>query len=328
MVAIHNRTLNQEQIVQNFDVGVGEKFFMLFSISHLIDMDDAYIVYVVSQFDSYSYLFDQPFFISLNDQNIPDNIDIEKIRIAINGKEAKTGQAYKRLLTQLNSTDYSAESGQVVSKMGTIISLEKGSEFDEFFLTFEKIASASNPFIEPAPQPAAEPVDLPARPDIGIRDFNEIHASMAKATGISMAQTNVAQTYEVVKQQLPTLTDIDFFNSAQQMGVTQLAISYCDALVENTSLRSSYFPGFDFNAAANTAFDTQVERDLIFDPLLTGIVGSNLATQPSDTDVKSELNELAVKLTACGGSCSSDRTEIVVKAVCAATLGSAAMLIQ
>jgi hypothetical protein len=328
MVAIHNRALNQEQVVQNFDVGVGEKFFMLFSISHLIDMDDAYIVYIVSQFDSYGYLFDQPFFISLNDQNVPDNIDIEKIRIAINGKEAKTGQAYKRLMTQLNAASYNAESGQPVSKLGTIISLEKGAEFDEFFLTFEKIASATNPFIEPAPQPAAEPIDLAARPDIGIRDFNEIHASMAKATGISMAQTNVATTYNTVKQQLPTLTDIDFFSSAQQMGVTQLAIAYCDALVEDTTLRSSYFSGFDFNASATTAFDTQVERDLIFDPLLIGIVGSNLTTQPSDGDIKTELNELTVKLTSCGGSCSSDRTEVVVKAVCAAMLGSAAMLVQ
>ena len=93
-------------------------------------------------------------------------------------------------------------------------------------------------------------------------------------------------------------------------------------------MRSSYFSGFDFNASATTAFDTQVERDLIFDPLLIGIVGSNLTTQPSDGDIKTELNELTVKLTSCGGSCSSDRTEVVVKAVCAAMLGSAAMLVQ
>ena len=34
------------------------------------------------------------------------------------------------------------------------------------------------------------------------------------------------------------------------------------------------------------------------------------------------------RLTACGGGCSADRTEIVVKSTCAAALGSAGMLVQ
>ena len=35
MVAIHNRALTPTQIQQNFDAGVGEKYFMLFNVSHL-----------------------------------------------------------------------------------------------------------------------------------------------------------------------------------------------------------------------------------------------------------------------------------------------------
>lgn len=328
MVAVHNRVLTPEQIVQNFDAGVGEKFFMLFDVSHLIDLPDSYIVYVVSQWDSYAYLFDQPFFINLNGESQPDNVDIEKIRIAVNGKESSTGQAYKNLAVNLNSTDYSSETGQQISPLGTIIALEKGPTADEFFLTFEKIGTNENPFVEPPPPTPAAPVDLEARPEIGVRDFFEIHATMSKATGISMAQSDVAATYERVKQQLPTLTDIDFFSSAHQMGVTQLAIEYCNVLVEDTSARASYFNGFDFNASASAAFDTTAERDQIFDPLLTNIMGSNLTSQPSVANVKTELNALTDRLTACGGSCSADRTEIVVKAVCAAAMGSAAMLVQ
>ncbi len=328
MVAIHNRVLTQEQIVQNFDVGVGEKFFMLFSISHLIDLPDSYIVYEVSQWDSYGYLFDKPYFINLNGDTIPDNIDLEKIRIAVNGREIKNGQAYKNLKVNLNSTNYNSSTGQVISPLGTIIALEKGPTADEFFLTFEKAGSRENPFVEPPAPTPATPVDLPERPAIGIRDFYEIHASMAKATGISMAQTDVAQTYEQVKQQLPTLTDIDFFTSAQQMGITQLAIEYCNVLVEDANARNAYFSGFDFSASANVAFNSQTKRDQILDPLMTNVVGSNLTTQPNIADIKTELNNLTDKLTACSSSCTAERTETIVKAMCAASLGSAVLLVQ
>lgn len=328
MVVIHNRTLTQEQVVQNFDVGVGEKFFMLFGISHLVDLPQSYLMYEVSQFDSYSYLFAEPTFVNLNGDAIPDGIDIEKFRIAVNGTEATTGQAYKNVIANVNANDYSSETGQLLSRLGTVINLEKGPEADEFFITFEKINGQENPFVEPPVPPASEPEDLPARPEIGVRDFAEINATLSQITGISMANPDVMTTYQAVKQQLPTLTDIDIFVSSQQMGITQLAIEYCNALVEDSSARSSYFPGFDFNAAANVAFNSSTKRDLIYDPLISNSVGANLSTQPSDTEIKDELNSLTDKLTACGGSCEADRTETIVKAVCAASIANAAMLVQ
>ncbi|MET1256036.1 LamG domain-containing protein [Aliikangiella maris] len=328
MVAIHNRALNLEQINQNYDVGVGEKFYMLFGISHLIDLPESFIVYEVSQWDSFAYLFDKPFFINLNNQTIPSDIDIEKIRIAVNGKEAKNGQAYKTLTTRLNSSQYSPETGQMISPQGTVIALEKGPQSDEFFLTFEKIGSRENPFVEPPPPPVSLPVDQAAAPDIGIKDFYEIHASMSQATGISMAQADVAATFEAVKQQMPTLTDIGTFSSSQQMGVTQLAIEYCNALIEDSSKRATYFSGFNFASPANLAFDSLAKRNQIYDPLIANIMGTGIATQPAVVDVKTELDSLTDKLVSCGNSCPVGRTETIVKAVCAAALGSAALLIQ
>ena len=328
MVAIHNRALSSEQVIQNFDVGVGEKFFMLFSIAHLIDLPDSYLMFEVSQFDSYSYLFAEPTFINLNGETIPDNIDIEKFRIAINGKEASTGQAYVNTIANVTASEYSSETGQVLSRMGTVINLEKGATSDEFFITFEKINGEENPFIEPPVLPPAIPTDKDPRPEIGIRDFAEINATLSKITGVSMAEANVMATYQAVKQQLPTLTDIDTFASSQQMGVTQLAIEYCNALVEDTSLRSSYFIGFDFSASANVAFNSTVKRDLILDPLINNAVGVNLGTQPTEASIKSELNSLTDILTQCGTNCATDRTETVVKAVCAASIANAAMLVQ
>ena len=65
MVAIHNRILSAEQVTQNFDVGIGQKFFLLFEVSEITNIAQSYVVLEVSQFDSYSYLFSEPFFVLL-----------------------------------------------------------------------------------------------------------------------------------------------------------------------------------------------------------------------------------------------------------------------
>ena len=112
------------------------------------------------------------------------------------------------------------------------------------------------------------------------------------------------------------------------MAVAQLAIEYCNALVDDTTLRTAFFPGFNFGQPASAAFDTPAERDLILDPLLAKVMNTNVATQPTVAEAKAELNGLMDRLTACGGACSADRTEVVVKSTCAAALGSAGMLVQ
>jgi hypothetical protein len=57
-------------------------------------------------------------------------------------------------------------------------------------------------------------------------------------------------------------------------------------------------------------------------------VGTGLATQPSLLEVRTELDGLIDRLTACGAGCDSNRTATVVKASCAAVIGSASTLLQ
>src|SRR5262245_44903781 len=102
MVAIHNRALTQPQIQQNFDAGVGERFYLLFSVSHLVNVPQAYVMFEASQFDSYSYLFTKPSFISLDDDATPDQIRIQGLRIGVNGAEARVGPAYAPLNRNVN----------------------------------------------------------------------------------------------------------------------------------------------------------------------------------------------------------------------------------
>ncbi|MFT2089963.1 LamG domain-containing protein [Paraglaciecola sp. 2405UD69-4] len=329
MVAIHNRVLSAEQIVQNFDMGIGQKFFLLFEVSEITEVPQSYIVLEVSQYDSYSYLFSEPFFISLDESASIGNIPIAGMRIGINGREASVGQVFQNLDTQLTDSDYTPNEGQVLSNLGTIVAIEKGAELDEFFLTFEVLGDQTNVVVEADPAAAAEATDLEPQPDIGIRNFIEINASMAAATSVPTNNTAVKTTFETLKQQLPSVTDISSFLASNQMAVTQLAIKYCDQLVETPELRENYFSGFDFDEAASTAFETQ-DRSLVLNPISENILGINLETQPDNSDVEIELNSLIDRLTDCsqGKSCDANYTKTVVKAVCAGALGSAAITLQ
>ena len=110
-----------------------------------------------------------------------------------------------------------------------MVALEKGPTLDEFFLTFEVLGSATHVVVEASPAPPPPPVDVPRDPDYGIRDFAEINQTMSNMTGVPTTQAQVKATYDAVFQALPVSTGIEGFLSSQQMGITQLAISYCSA---------------------------------------------------------------------------------------------------
>lgn len=341
MVAIHNRALTEAQVLQNFDVGVGEKFFLLFRVDEHSGITDSYVLFEVSQYDSYGYLFNAPRFIVLDPDTAPDGIPVAGMRIGVNGKEAAVGQAYKNLDTSISSALYVAGEGQPLSDLGTIIALENGPDSDEFFLSFEVFGNSTNVVVEADPQPPAAAPNLPETSDIGLRNFHEINASMAAITGVSPNQVDVEAVYTTVKQQLPSVENIEGFLSAHQMAISQMAIEYCSALVENKGMisRESYFPGFFGPAplpeAADIAFNSPVKRNLIITPLMNKVMNSGLTVQPDTADVTVEVGSLMQKMSApdCAATppvtCSSvERTEQIVKASCAALLGSAAMLLQ
>ncbi|WP_226876577.1 LamG domain-containing protein [Microbulbifer hainanensis] len=337
LLAIHSRALSAEDIATNFEAGVGEKYLLLFKVEEQTGVPESYVMFEVQQYDNYGYLFSKPTFISLDDSVDPSGIAIEGMRIGINGREAEVGQAWANLSTSIGS-GYTPAAGQLLSPLGTIISLDKGPEYDEFFLTFERLGSDTYTRVEPIPPTPAAPADLDPQPRIGLRRFEQINAALSRATGVPRTEPAVVETWENVKRQLPVESDIRGFLAAQQMGITQLAVKYCSTLVDSTALRASYFPGFDFSAGADTAFDSAAKRAQIIDPLMSHLlaheitwhdgVTSQLSTAPDLSAVEGELSNLIDGMTACGSGCASDRTANTVKATCAAAMGSAMILIH
>ena len=326
LLAIYNRALEADQIIQNFNVGVGEKFFLLFSVSDLVDVDNTFILFEVSQYDNYSYLFNQPQIVNLDGETFNQPISIKKMRIGLNGKEPIHGQSYSNLNVLINTGD-DISAPVELSSMGTLIGLEKGASNDEFFLSFEQLGEHLN-VVVPAefiqPEEVASSAD---NPQVGIRNFGEINATMSELTKVDQDETKVFDTYQLVKQQLPTLENIETFISAQQMGITQLAIAYCDTAIEDDSIRSNWFPDVNFSLSPETALD-ETGRANLLNPLLDQLLPLNISTQPDKNDVYNELNTLVTTLSNCDGSCSIERTRTIAKSTCTAVLASAVMLVQ
>ncbi len=390
MLVIHNRALTTEQVVQNFEVGVGQKYFMLFSISDRlgdtgcyediagIQTHSCFIRFEVSQFDSYSYLFEKPTFINLNDEWEPGGFAIRNMRIGINGKEALTGQTFANMNVSIDASSYTVAEGQNLSTRGEIIALEKGADSDEFFLSFEVLGTHTNPFEEPDPILPSNPPDADPVSEIGVRTFEEINASMSAITGVpinsdtpAFSDVFVNDVYVQYKQQLPTTERIDAFLSSHQMAVAQLALSYCSVRAELDrtlpSVDRVFYTDFNFDESANTAFNTAQKAGYAIDPVLDAILLSGLDSQPDQSELVDLLgsptqstltwevagsgthsavyDSLITEMTRCpvdgdphynaNFPCDTNndintpaRTVEIVKAICAAALGSAAMLIQ
>jgi hypothetical protein len=333
LVAIHNRALTPSQIAQNFEAGVGEKYFMLFNVSHLVDVPKAYVMLEASQLDTYGLQFSKPTFISLEPNASVANLAIEGVRIGLNGSDRHGGQAYSPLVTTVGPA-YVAGAGQQMSAVGMVLGLEKGVTDDTFFLSFEKIGTRTHappPVVVNLPPP---PVDSDPESDVGLRTFDELNATFAQITGVSPNDAKVAATYATVKQSLPSIEKLGAFGPSQQTALAQLAIQYCNQMVETQGLRTAFF-GNALNPAssASSVFGSagspnNANRDLVIGALLQKGINTNLELNPDDTVISAELDNLINKLVSGPTGSASGGTGTVMKATCGAVLGSATTLIQ
>ena len=333
MVAIHNRALTLAQIQQNYAAGVGQKYFLLFNVTTLTGVPQSYIMMTVSLNDSYSYLFTNPTFISLDPAQKPDAIPVIGLRIGVNGTEATVGQSYIPLNTTVTAANYNNATGELLSNVGAVIALQKGPAADQFFLTFAQIGSQLHAYTDPTYAIPA-PVPGPAAPDLGVRTFERLAQTMSKVTGVPMTNTNVNQTYASVQSALPPVPDLTALSAANQTAVAQLAIAYCSEMV-NTRGTAFFGAGFDatqggsyFSGAINTNGNRDKVINALYLNLVGGTIGTPLATQPSFLAVQTELDALITNLTPAGYASTPNRSGVVTKAACAALLGSAATLVQ
>jgi hypothetical protein len=323
-LAVHSRALSAAQVLQNFNAGVGQRYYLLFNVSSVpgVNVNQAYMMFTVSQYDNYSYLFYQPTFISLDPTAKPTSIPVSGMRIGINGTIPLVGQAYIPLNTTITAANYSATSGDILSAVGTVIGLENGPLTDQFFLQFDTLGTAHDVIVEATPQPATLALGPPSA-DFGVRSFAQINSTFAQLTGVLTSNSSVVTTYQSVQQQLPAINTLEAYSSANQVGAAQLAVQYCNQVMLSSSLQAKIFPGVNF-----TSLSLPSGASSITGPLTALAVGSAHVSSAQGTAVQTELGNLVNNLCGTIPCNTAARVSAVTVGVCAAALGNANVLID
>jgi hypothetical protein len=217
----------------------------------------------------------------------------------------------------------------VLSTVGTVIGLQSGPLTDQFFLTFDQLGSQTHVVVEPIPTPPGF-APGPVAADIGVRTFAQVNSTLSQLTGVPVTNPAVSATYLAVQQQLPSNPTLEGFSSSNQIGVAQLAIQYCNAMVNTPSLAAQMFPGV--NLSSTSLFSTPSGIDSVTGPLAAKVLGNGaLASQPAATTMTGaggELDKLITTLCTTTACNTAARVRAVTAAACATALGSADMLIN
>jgi hypothetical protein len=313
MVAIHNSTLTPAQVEQNFDIGVGQKYFLLFSVAEILDREGGchvieegervnycYVVFEVSQFDGGSYLFNEPFFANINPNGGNVEFSLKGIRLGINGKLAEIGQAFVNVNAQIAASNL-GDLGQQLASIGSIISLENGADQDVFFLAFDDVDGQQGSVNDGAKELFSATLNGEPSADIGMRTFDEINATLSRLTGVPVSSASVSnvtgktvgETFNVVRRALPSVADFQAYQSSHQMAATQLAAAYCDALVQDVNLRENIFPSpstFDFNTpVADPGIDW---RNHVVIPIVDRAINTGLLSAGDRSQIVDEVELL------------------------------------
>ena len=335
--AIHSRALTPAQVLQNFNAGVGQSYYLLFDISAQTGIAQTYILFQASQYDTYSYLFTNPTFYSLNPSAAPASIVIKGMRIGVNGNIPLAGQSYSTLDATVGPPNYSASGGQVLSTVGAIIAADLGPANDLFFLSFDQLGSFTHTFVEPTYSPTA-PATQPEQPDMGIATFERVYHLMSGITGVDFRNTTVTNVYQSLQQSMPSQPQINAFLASHQTAISQLANAYCTQLVTTQASRDHFFAGsgltaldaaINSNASAASYFGSSGSPNTsainsVVQPLVTAIVGSSAYPQ-ANTAMTNELTALLLRIPTLSASAS---VSTATTAACSAALGSAAATLQ
>ncbi|HXP25107.1 MAG TPA: hypothetical protein VN891_04960, partial [Steroidobacteraceae bacterium] len=232
--------------------------------------------------------------------------------------------AYIPLNTTVTGSAYTPQ-GEVLSNIGTVIGLQAGPLTDQFFLTFDKLANQTDVVVEAIPT-APAPAPGPVVADIGVKTFAQINATLSALTGVPTTDPNVSTTYLAVQQQLPPNPTLEGFSSANQVGVAQLAVQYCNEMVNNPTLLAQMLPGVTLSAGL---FSSQAGIDSVTGPLAAKVLASG-AHQPAASTITGptgELDSLVANLCSTSACTTAARVQAVTAAACATAFGSADMLI-
>lgn len=316
--AVYPFVLTDAQIDQNFAAGIGKRLLIRFDVSQWSG-PGSYIEFVVSELDASSYLFCSPTFVSPN----PTGFRVSNLRVSVNGLIPVSGQAF------INVDSLITGSSQILSDGCSVVLKDLGPATDVFTIAFEFLSGFEDPVVAPDPGTLPAPVFEPPYPTEGFRDFARINATFSEVTGVPRTTGSVQNTYQGIIDALPNGPDLRQFSSATEVNIMKLGLEYCNELMDDTTARAAYFPGFPFGDAA--AFTNAGNQTLFVQALVDNMVGQNVPNQPTMAEVLAILQpgggffDLVTPPT-CVANCPS--TVDIAKVTCSTVLSSAAVSVH
>ena len=341
--AVHSRALTAQQVLQNFNAGVGQRYYLLFDVSAQTGIAQAYIMFTASQYDTYSYLFTNPTFISLDPNAAPSGIALAGMRIGVNGSIPTAGQSYSTLNTTIGPPAYAAAGGQVLSTVGAIVAVDQGPATDMFFLSFDQLGTSKHTFTEPTYSASATPAcstmyPTPAGavacpPDMGVATFERIDHNLASITGIPFTNQTVNTLYQSIQQSMPSQPQINAFLASHQTAISQLAGAYCQQLVATPAAFNTFFGAnasalsSNLTVSAGSYFGNPTNVANVVGPIVNNVVGPTAYPQASAA-MTTELNALIARIPTLPNLTKTPTVSDAITAACSAALGSAATVVQ
>ena len=162
---------------------------------------------------------------------------------------------------------------------------------------------------------------------VGLRNYEQINATMATVTGVPLTTVAVRDLFNnQLATSLPTDNDIRAFLGSQQVAVYKLAVSYCEALVTSPALRANVFGPFNF-AGTPAASLNAAGKTAVAEALIAKFWGKDLDGLPPFQQSTAQVVALIDQLLLGKSLTTVTVTPVVVMAACAATLSSAPVTI-
>ena len=103
---------------------------------------------------------------------------------------------------------------------------------------------------------------LEANDSVKIKNFNRLNMSYSKVTGIHRGTDEVAETLELILNQLPADNELDSFSPFQQISIIRLAFTYCDLYIDE----NENFSDLDYSSVENEVIANLLIDNLLDDP--------------------------------------------------------------
>jgi len=208
------------------------------------------------------------------------------------------------------------------SEAGPVDPVTNPAEIDFEIESTEAVFQVAAPVSGPVPLR-----DIPV--DVGIRNFEQIRATMAALTGVPIQTAAIRTVFNDVKDNLPANPDVKSFLGSTQSAVSKLAVEFCDAMVASATLRATFYPGFNFGAIPATAFN-DAGKATILTNTVEKLWGKGLKNSPDPQAINGILTPLLDQMIAnrsVGVTQNAARTQNIVKGICSAVLASAPVIL-